>query len=56
MKLDDNEKLAEHYLLIAQTLNEYGFKQYEVSNFSKPGFESIHNSNYWLAKLYNEIN
>ena len=35
MKLDDDEKLAEQYLLIARILNEYGFKQYEVSNFSK---------------------
>ena len=35
MKLDDDEKLAEHYLLIARILNEYGFKQYEVSNFSR---------------------
>jgi len=47
MKLDDEEKLAEHYLLIAQLLEEYGFKQYEVSNFARPGFESAHNINYW---------
>ena len=40
MKLDDDEKLAGHYLLIARILDEYGFKQYEVSNFAKPGFES----------------
>ncbi len=53
MKLDDDEKLAEHYLLIARILNEYGFKQYEVSNFSKaPRFESTHNRNYWLGGPY----
>ena len=52
MKLDDDEKLAEHYLLIARILDEYGFKQYEVSNFSKPGFESMHNRNYWLGGPY----
>ena len=34
MKLDDDGKLAGHYLLIARILDEYGFKQYEVSNFS----------------------
>ncbi|MBF0570849.1 MAG: radical SAM family heme chaperone HemW [Candidatus Omnitrophica bacterium] len=52
MKLDDDEKLAEHYLLISHILNEYGFKQYEVSNFSKPGFESEHNRNYWRGYPY----
>ena len=52
MKLDDDEKLATHYLLIARILNEYGFKQYEVSNFSKVGFESKHNKNYWLGTPY----
>jgi oxygen-independent coproporphyrinogen-3 oxidase len=53
MKLDDDEKLAEQYLLIARILNEYGFKQYEVSNFSRTtGFESTHNRNYWLGGPY----
>jgi len=52
MKLDDDEKLAEHYLMIARILNEYGFKQYEISNFSRPGFGSRHNRNYWLGAPY----
>jgi len=52
MKLDDDETQAEQYLLVARILNEYGFKQYEVSNFSKPGFESTHNRNYWLGAPY----
>ena len=52
MKLDDDEKLAEHYLLIARILDEYGFKQYEVSNFARPGFESAHNINYWQGGSY----
>jgi len=53
MKLDDDEKLAEQYLLIARILNEHGFKQYEVSNFSRaPRFESIHNKNYWQGGPY----
>ena len=52
MKLDDDEKLAEQYLMIAHILNEYRFKQYEISNFSKIGFESLHNKNYWLGHPY----
>ena len=52
MKLDDPEKQAQQYLLIARVLKEYGFAQYEVSNFAKPGFESVHNKNYWLGGTY----
>jgi len=52
MKLDDDEICAEHYLSIGSILNEHGFKQYEVSNFSKSGFESVHNKNYWLGRPY----
>lgn len=28
-------------------LETNGYLQYEVSNFSKPGFESVHNTSYW---------
>ncbi len=52
MKLDDDEKLAGQYLLTARILNGAGFKQYEVSNFAKPGFESVHNRNYWQGNPY----
>jgi oxygen-independent coproporphyrinogen-3 oxidase len=52
MKLDDDEKLAEHYLLIGRLLEKYGYKQYEVSNFARPGFESKHNINYWQCGEY----
>jgi oxygen-independent coproporphyrinogen-3 oxidase len=33
-------------------LAEHGFEQYEVSNFSKPGLKSRHNSNYWNHTNY----
>jgi oxygen-independent coproporphyrinogen-3 oxidase len=52
MKLDDDEKLAEQYTLIARILKERGFNQYEISNFAKSGFESIHNRNYWRGHPY----
>jgi oxygen-independent coproporphyrinogen-3 oxidase len=52
MKLDDDEKLAGQYVLVGGVLHEYGFEQYEISNFSKPGFESAHNKNYWLGGTY----
>jgi len=53
MKLDDDEKLAEQYSHIARLLDEYGFEQYEISNFSRTTtFESAHNKNYWLGGTY----
>ena len=33
-------------------LEKKGFFQYEISNFSRPGFESVHNSSYWKQKNY----
>ncbi|SHK54023.1 radical SAM family heme chaperone HemW [Fibrobacter sp. UWEL] len=35
-----------------ELLDAKGFKRYEVSNFAKPGFESIHNQNYWRRGEY----
>ena len=29
-----------------------GFAQYEVSNFSRPGYESLHNNVYWSQESY----
>lgn len=46
----DMEK--EGYILIKDYLSNSGYKQYEISNFSKDGFESIHNLNYWNGGEY----
>ncbi|MBF0489986.1 MAG: radical SAM family heme chaperone HemW [Candidatus Omnitrophica bacterium] len=52
MKLDDEETIAEGYLDVISILREYGIHQYEISNFSKKGFQSRHNQNYWLGGRY----
>ncbi|HET6766069.1 MAG TPA: radical SAM family heme chaperone HemW [Chitinophagaceae bacterium] len=46
------EKQADHFLLLMQWLQDAGFEHYEISNFSKPGFCSRHNSSYWQGKKY----
>ena len=46
------EKQAEQFLLLMQWLEETGYEHYEISNFSKPGFRSKHNSSYWQGKKY----
>jgi oxygen-independent coproporphyrinogen-3 oxidase len=43
----DDELQAEMYQMALRVLRNEGFIQYEVSNFSKPGFESKHNLHYW---------
>lgn len=52
LKLDDEEKIAQGYLMVKEILAQHGFEQYEISNFSKPGFQSSHNRNYWLGGRY----
>ena len=37
---------------IEQILRKHGFERYEISNFSKPGFESKHNLTYWKDDEY----
>lgn len=43
---------AEMYLLTVEKLKNYGFKQYEISNFAKAGFECRHNIKYWNCDEY----
>ena len=40
------------YEYIKNTLSKYGYSHYEVSNYAKDGYESIHNKNYWLNGSY----
>ena len=37
---------------INDMLTSNGYKQYEISNYSKEGYESVHNKNYWLNGSY----
>jgi oxygen-independent coproporphyrinogen-3 oxidase len=41
------EEEADFYLQTWKFLEESGYRQYEISNFCLPGFESIHNANTW---------
>lgn len=43
---------AAMYELLMEKMKENGFEQYEISNFSKPGFESKHNLTYWNNEAY----
>ncbi len=47
-----SEKQAEQFLLTMDLLNQRGYEQYEISNYSLPGMRSKHNSSYWAGKPY----
>ncbi|MNJ63748.1 Oxygen-independent coproporphyrinogen-III oxidase 1 [compost metagenome] len=40
------------YLLLMERMEKAGYRQYEISNFAKPGFESRHNITYWRNEDY----
>ena len=47
LPLPKEELEAEMFENIIEELEKAGFEHYEISNFSKPGFESRHNLVYW---------
>ncbi len=48
----DPEADAEFFVLADEMLGAAGFEHYEVSNYAKPGFESVHNRAYWSGQDY----
>lgn len=43
---------ADWYRFTHNFLVQRGYEHYEISNFAKPGFRSVHNSAYWEGKPY----
>jgi len=50
--MQDDDYDADLYEATIDFLLSKGFYQYEVSNFTKPGFECIHNNAYWRYRDY----
>ena len=49
----DEDVAAEMYETMVDALAAAGYEQYEISNFSRRGFESRHNTKYWkLGPVY----
>ena len=48
----DDEMCLKMYNMVYKMLKKAGFIRYEVSNFSKPTFESQHNFKYWNEVEY----
>jgi len=52
IKTRSDDASAQELLLLIDELEDGGFDHYEVSNFSKPGYISKHNSSYWKGEKY----
>lgn len=50
--LPSEEVERDMYKITKEILNFYGYKQYEISNYAKDGFECYHNKVYWKSKEY----
>lgn len=52
LKLPDEDTEREMYALAQDVLEASGYRQYEISNFAKDGFECRHNLKYWRCEEY----
>jgi oxygen-independent coproporphyrinogen III oxidase len=52
LKPVEDDTAAEQFEVLVDELSVAGYDQYEVSNFSRAGFHSRHNSSYWKQEHY----
>lgn len=52
ISINDEDLEAVMYNIVLDKLQEHGFNHYEISNFAKGQFESVHNTIYWTNKEY----
>lgn len=50
--LPDEETERKMYERTKEILDGYGYRRYEISNYSKPGFACRHNEGYWKREDY----
>lgn len=48
----EDDRYRDEFLLACERLEQAGYRQYELSNFALPGFESRHNRAYWELRSY----
>ncbi len=48
----DDEQAGRQFDLLMEKMAENGYEHYEISNFAKPNWYAVHNSNYWKGVPY----
>jgi len=48
----DTDADAALFAMTMCILEDAGYEQYEISNYARPGFSSVHNRGYWLSRDY----
>lgn len=52
LRMPPDEEVAQMYETARRILSSAGYRQYEISNFARPGHESRHNVKYWKRDGY----
>ncbi len=52
LQLPDEDLVADFSDLVSQELKKAGYHHYEISNYAKPGKQSLHNLLYWRLEPY----
>jgi oxygen-independent coproporphyrinogen-3 oxidase len=50
--IPSDSETADMYEFAVERLKALGIPRYEISNFARPGFESVHNLKYWQLRPY----
>jgi len=48
----DEDRDADFFNLAIDMIEAGGFEHYEISNYARPGYRSVHNEAYWLGEDY----
>lgn len=48
----NSDHANEQFSYLVDTLTGRGYEHYEISNYAKPGFRAVHNTNYWQGVKY----
>lgn len=52
MKAIEEDQILKHFQILVEQMKQNAYTHYEISNFCKEPFYSLHNKNYWFRKSY----